>query len=471
MPTRSRTAVLLVATAALLGSLPSASGQASSAPVSAVWGTSTTAEVQSNSWLDATAYTPNLTGDICNQINQALAALNSGSNFNGSGTIDARGVPTPATCAKSPWDALASPPFSTVLLPAGTITISVPWILPNNTRVIGLGSSQTILKAASGYTASDMIEMGQGSSAWCPGISVNNCQDIDIEHLQLNGGGTVGGITNDFGEEQSRVNDVVMVNMGGTGLTLSESGTGLSTNSGAYTNISFTGTGTNAVCLNINSTFSDTRGVHGLTCKGSSGSAVGIYVDGSNNTLEDVHLSGFTKGILVGSRLPSQSNVLLNISGDSTITTLIDISNATSTSASIGCPQATSSTPIDNVCDLTIMGATAGANTTIKDELTNTTLTSTNDAAVALYILGERVFSSNSSGVLTSIGFSRFTTSTSFPSWISGGSAPTDTSCAPGSLYSCTGTSTSCTPVASPTALTLYGCTTSSGTANWVAIQ
>jgi hypothetical protein len=88
MPTRSRIAVLLVATGALLGSLPSASAQASStgAAVSAVWG-KTADEVQSNSWVDANSYTASPSGDICSQINQALQAL-SASNFNGSGSKD-----------------------------------------------------------------------------------------------------------------------------------------------------------------------------------------------------------------------------------------------------------------------------------------------------------------------------------------------------------------------------------------------
>ncbi|MBZ5574915.1 MAG: hypothetical protein LAO09_23930 [Acidobacteriia bacterium] len=105
------------------------------------------------------------------------------------------------------------------------------------------------------------------------------------------------------------------------------------------------------------------------------------------------------------------------------------------------------------VSDLTVIGAGNSAISgtyTIADDLTGIQLT---DNTVGMYALGK---SRNG-------GYSLFTTSPHAPSWASGTVQPTGT-CTQGSIYSCTGSATSCGSKA------LWGCpVTSSGA--WVPIS
>jgi len=167
------------------------------------------------------------------------------------------------------------------------------------------------------------------------------------------------------------------------------------------------------------------RGIHGLTCNTSgmtclSGSnPASICLDGASSTIEDVtFLGSSTDGILVGSVSVAQASVLMNISGSSGQTNVIELSsNQTNGQA--------------NASDVTIVGATGpgGIVNTIKDDLTGTNLT---DPTVGLYIVGEPMFTG---------AYSRFTTSTSLPTWLVGQNQPLGT-CAPGDLFSATSAGT-----------------------------
>src|SRR5580692_3467529 len=235
--------------------------------------------------------------DICDTIGLALMDYNY-QNSNGV-LIDARGVPTPQYCTSgtgkypNPWGTIAVPAKSynnTVLLPVGTIYLETTWALTTDTRLIGEGANLTTLQvcttAVCGQVFSsadhDMIDMG--TSSICPGTS--DCTGVVIEHLGLNGNGVanINGIVNSASQELSRVENVAMSNIAGTGLTLSTKG---AANSGPYANIEFFGTGT---CANISGTVI-TRGIHGLTCNLSGSSAgAAILLDGPNNTLEDISI-------------------------------------------------------------------------------------------------------------------------------------------------------------------------------------
>jgi len=170
------------------------------------------------------------------------------------------------------------------------------------------------------------------------------------------------------------------------------------------------------------------RGIHALTCTGS-GNPTGILLDGVAASIEDVFISGFGDGVLVGSRGPAPSNILLNIRGDTNLTNLIHISSQTTGG-------------VANVTDLTILGVTSSASTgkTIRDDLTGPVLAYSTDPSVALYMVGEPV------AVGGSTAYSRFSSSSTVPTWLVGGSAPAH-SCAAGSLYSITSGATH-----------LYGC-------------
>jgi hypothetical protein len=330
-----------------------------------------------------------------------------------------------------------------------------------------------------------MIDMGatNGNGNWCTvnGSGVYDCQSIVIAHLGLNGGAK--GIVNNYAEELSYVDDVVMTNMTGTGLSLGATYTGsvpplsptnTAANSGPYTKISYQGSGT---CLSILGSYSDTRGVRGLTCKGG-GSGTAITIDGANNTLQDINITGYSDGILIGSHGPAVGNVLTNISGSvaGTGSGLVHISNSTTYSGSglngspSTCPFYYPSTTNDNVCNLTVFSVgTGGDGTAIQDDLAGTTIT---DPSVAMYALGEQVpYEATSQGPWSLLGHSRLTTSapltTNSVTWDTGTSAPSQ-SCAVGSLYSCIGTTPQCTSSGGSNAYTLFLCV---GNSDWVGIK
>jgi hypothetical protein len=369
-------------------------------------------------------------GDICANINLALKQLSNTMQggalvYNLQGLVDARGVPTAnyLNCSMNPW-VLPAPtngwPAAIILLPAGTITTPATWTLPAYTRLTGEGSGLTILSAGSGLTG-EIISMGQSSSHYCPNVMNGpDCVGVVIEHLELNANGSpnVIGIANYYSQELSRVNDVSIVGIGngGVGLDLSAFGD----NSGPYTNIYVSGNSNtvNEGCARITgASNTDSRGIHGLTCNttgmvcNSGSNSASICLDASSTTIEDVTFTGSsTDGILVGSMLAAQGNVLLNISGSNGQTNVIELSNNQTGNG-----------------DITILGATGpgGSVNTIKDDLTSTNLT---DATVGLYIVGEPMFTG---------AYSRFTTSTSLPTWLIGQNQPAG-SCAVGDLYSAT---------------------------------
>jgi hypothetical protein len=425
--------------------------------------------------VDATTY---YTGDICAAISEIITGVYNENNSNGV-VVDARGInaaPSQTlTCVKSPFYGVSQVPMGfsiTVLLPASTIAIQQTWIMPISARLIGEGQGETIIQACNtndnctfmtggGYgSRSDMIDMGEASQNFCPETNTNpvvyDCTAIGVEHLTLDANNqSLNGIVNPYSQELTYVNDVAIINVGsgGTGLWLANHDIG---NSGPYSNIYYSGSG---ICAQIYSPTTgpsdqrplpDTRGIHGLTCLGSSNSGAAIYIDGSYNSLEDIYISGFTDGILLGSRWSAQGNLIFNVSGASSVTHLIHISNVTSQYSN--CPPGIQggNANAPDVCDLTIAGVSTAGTYSIEDDLTGPKIT---DPAVGLYALGEE--SLIGSGTSQVSAFSRFTTSPSVPAWFVGSQYPSGSGCGTGSLYSVT--------VGSPPH-TLYACVNGSWT-------
>jgi hypothetical protein len=365
--------------------------------------------------------------DLCDVIYKIL----NGTDFNYPATgavIDARGITTNLACqVGSPWSEPAgyiNKP-STILLPAGTITIPSTWIVPSGTLLIGEGTTtvsnssgieQTTIQAKNTFaTGTPILQFGASSgTAACPGPA---CKGIGIEHLNLNGNNlAVNGIENANSQEQTYVDHVTLYQILGTGLYIH----GNAQNSGPYSNITYDTNGAasnSATCVNLISVNGGTRGLRGLTCKANY-STVAVYLDSSNNLIRDVRIMGFDDGIRVGSQATAQSNVLMNILGDTDLGThplvinVIHISGGTNT-----------------ISDLSIMGvANQGTNAnTIADDRTSPGAALT-DAHVAMYVLGKS----------TAAGYSRFTTSPHAATWAFGASATASGTCAVGSLYSST---------------------------------
>jgi len=139
-------------------------------------------------------------------------------------------------------------------------------------------------------------------------------------------------------------------------------------------------------------------------------------LDSPNNTIEDVRITGFTAGITVGGNANVQSAALMNITGGTNVTNLIQISSAHA------------------VTDLAIMGVFKnGATNAIQDlETLPASKQLINDTTVGLYVIGEKMG--------TAAAYSRFTTSpnANAVTWSTGTSALTVGSACPstGSMYS-----------------------------------
>lgn len=405
-----------------------------SAGYNTVWGTcsnGSTNEQGSIAMVDASQLQGS---DICTQIQNAMKYISAANTYGI--VVDARGI-NPGTIqvcqGGNPWASWANnnPNLpSVVLLPSGTIQISSAWAMPQLARLVGEGSGVTILQATSAF--GDMIDMG--NPTLCPQSSFNDCPAIAIEHLGLNGGSfNVNGIVNKNGQELSYVQDVAFTSIGGTALSLNQ----YSNNSGPYSNLTMSSVGS---CVSINGSVG-TRGIHGLNCS-TSGTATAIDVEGSNNSLEDISLTGNAgaDGILVGYSATAHNNVLFNIRGGG-FSNLIHISNK-SASGQNQCPGQyvtyNNTTTAYNACDITIMGVTNGSGNTIYDQVGGVTLT---DSNLGMYILGEPVQYGKTNNNDTFLGNSHFTTSPNWPTWVVGASQPGSSCQYVGSLFSVTGTS------------------------------
>jgi hypothetical protein len=409
------------------------------------------------SYIDATPYN---TGDLCSTINTILIVSPGVESADGI-VIDARGI-SPAHCAASPWSTNSSWPWATILLPPGIIQISSTWQLPEFTRLIGEGPGVTTIQATSGFgngngipNPAPMVQMGGTGNCG----NGTDCQGIVIEHLTLDGNNSAEyGISNNFAQELSYVNDVALNNINGTGLYIESPGgqppPNDGNNSGPYTNIYCSN---DIICAQIEGT-TGTRGIHGLTANWTKSGVggVAVYVDAANNTIEDAYISNYDEGIRIGSQGPAPDNTLINISGGGSqgVEELIHIFATTSSSST--CPVTFAGTTPDNVCDLTIIAAAnPGTNTVIQDDLNSSTAAT---SYVGLYTLGEQFFSYNNAN----LGHTRFTTApggsadTNLANWSFGAGNPTGSGCSVGSLYSCTGAGgASCT-------YTLWGCASGS---------
>jgi Pectate lyase superfamily protein len=360
----------------------------------------------SGAFVDATAVTAG--SDFCATVNNALAALPSSSG----GVVDARGLATPATCAANLYVGITNP--SIVLLPPGTITISATWAIPNKSQLIGEGRDATTIKAASGFSPADMIDMG--NTTLCP----VQCFGVKIADLTVAVNGTgANGIVDVNAAEGSEVDGVTISGVVATGLIIQQN------HSGPYNNLYILGAGSAGsatACVKI--TGNSTRGIHSITCIGNGSPNAGVYLDGSNNTIEDGHFEGVQDGIAVGDSTAVSADVILNITAAGGGTGSGAVHNAVHI-----CGGATVSLPCQvgsSVTDLSLLGIGAvGSNTPnmVKDDETNTTIPAPGASIfgyVGAYMLGEPIGS----------GYSRFVTNTSgsstliTPTWGVGGSVP-----------------------------------------------
>jgi hypothetical protein len=271
----------------------------------------------SAAFLDASTFTaPNTATDICAKINDAL--IYASTNFPLGVVIDARGILSPPAslacpAGTTPWAYQGRNPTnpSTILLPAATIVILKGWVLPSNTRILGTeptpapssGGIPTLQAGGNNFdTSTAMIEMGSSSLCSSP------CTGISVEHLTLDANtAAADGIHNGWAQGLSYAAHIILRNIS-TATNITTVGLrvdGSATDSGPYSDINFVAGGGTPACVRLET---QTRGVHGITCIGNTntvapgpaGNLAGIYVDASNNSVEDVHIEEFYDGIEIG---------------------------------------------------------------------------------------------------------------------------------------------------------------------------
>lgn len=442
----------------------------------AVWGGSST-PVGSAAYIDASAFANPLT-DICATLYSIISST--GYPANGA-VIDARGINAVSsaadstgdmTCANSPWSngsTTTSNP-ATILLPAGymlggtytgngNIIVYQTWTLPNGSKIIGEGpntSGRATLQAASGFTGSSIIAMG--SSTLCPAYG---CTGVAVEDITIEGSNLyIDGIDNAYSQQGSYVKDVKFTDIGGTGLNVS------APNSGPYSDLYYTAPvescsgGTCPTCATLQA---QTLGVHGMTCIGT-GSVAGsnnraaIYINASNNRVEDLHVETFSDGIRIGDIASGTvgnvvvSNVMNSIDKHGPIISTVHICGHNPNGNFLTCPNNNHTTGSATVSDITILQATdlngnnfdggSASSAVVEDDVMGTSITPQNSdggATAALYVLGEQTGGNGQ--------YSRFSTnpspnannhSTVVPTWIVGsGSVTAGQTCGlPGALYS-----------------------------------
>jgi hypothetical protein len=177
------------------------SAGAQSAGQNGVYNSSGGSVVNSSAFIDASVFAAS-GRDFCGVLNYILSP---GHGYPAAGAvIDARGLlsstpPTSMTCAASPWAGITGPPPATILLPSGTIVIQGPgWILPPNTRLIGVGNddvatgsgtviSGTIIQACKGGQTGCSLPFAAGDTMIT--MCNSSCFGVSVENLSLDGQG------------------------------------------------------------------------------------------------------------------------------------------------------------------------------------------------------------------------------------------------------------------------------------------
>lgn len=386
----------------------------------------------SHVYIDASAFVGTSSTDFCTVLNTALSKIPSGSTA----LVDARGLYSGSfsnlttTCPSSNDSTTANPWYnistgSIVLLPAGIIQIPETWILPSGTKLIGQGGedpgtgsgvTRTTIQAQSGFATgtngAPMLKMGTGVG----------CTGTSIEDLVLDGNkvSNLNGIDNGYCTDQSYVKRVTIYQVLDNGLNVYDGNDPLGNNaamSGPYSDIIFdTGAGTvSTTTIGAYLNYA-THGIHGMTCTTGSTTVTEagtcIQVAASGNSVQDVRVEGLMTGVSV----TASNVVVVNVDGDTnprTSTSTIDV-------VVIGAVQNVVVMGISNNC---VSNCTDKNDATIKDNATSTNLTVATDPYVGLYVVGAKLAS------VSSTSFSRYSTSPSAATWISGNQSVSGTPC------------------------------------------
>lgn len=410
----------------------------------AVWSSTLTG---SSAFIDASTFYTGSGPDICQIINKILTSAPGYGTYPATGAVvDARGIlPStiygPQNCSVNPFSGVGVP--STILLPASNLDMFVSWIIPANTKIIGEGDYTILEPSTTGFTGTDMIDFGSGSG--CTTIT-----GVSVEHLKIkqeNGSTQVAnGIVNWCAQDLSYIDNVTFDPVVSVGLTITSG----AYNSGPYSNLKLNSLACTTSCPLAIDVETQTRGLHEITCTGNTvyATEAAIWVNASNNSIEDVHIENFWDGIEIGNTPTAVANVVVaSVTGTQSTHNTVHICGPNTNTTDGKCGNA--STTSVTVSDVTILQSQIlpmFTRASVRDDVTNTTIAASGASFAGMYVLGEGV-----GPVGSTIGYTRFATSpaastrtTAVPTWGAGTNTPASQACViPGALYSYTGTGSS----------------------------
>jgi hypothetical protein len=283
----------------------------------------------SPSIIDATVFSG---ADACAKIAAALAALPPDSSGNLSGTVDARGFVGTQHCGSNPFN-LTTGLFTgqaTVLLGAALYQATTTWIIPNRSRVLGIGAAvsttgNTVIQWTGSTGNVPVVQLGSGTSANF-GVFVGDLTiDCKANVPTLSG---MTGLLNAISQEESGANDITFLSCDKYAVDLEPSSVGGSENSGPYTNLNIKYPNSNSCSsstIAFNYSGSTKRGINGLTVVADSCSVrplVGVDVNASSSTaavnadvLQGIHCENVVDCIRIGNSQPTSNTVVAGVTG------------------------------------------------------------------------------------------------------------------------------------------------------------
>jgi len=251
--------------------------------------------------------------DPCIKIQNAILDLDQSS-----GVVDARAFSGTVTCSVNPFG--SSGKAVTLLIGPATFTASAQWIVPNKSRLIGIGRGDpgglnSVIRASGSFPSTT------GVLSMCAPANGTPCFGVQIEHLTVDCASRPGciGVYNAFAEEQSWVQHVLIQNNPGPGIFVDGAGQSPGfqpQNSGPYSDIEVSPgaagvTGTNCIHV-INAVV--LRELSSITCNGvgySSEPATAILYEGGTGAIRDVHIEHFLTGVQVGTPTNGAQDVIV----------------------------------------------------------------------------------------------------------------------------------------------------------------
>jgi hypothetical protein len=279
----------------------------------------------SNSIVDASVFGG---ADACARITNALTALNTLPGD--SGTIDARGITGLQSCSANPFAGFSGE--ATLLLGAATYQTTATWAVPNRSRVLGIGASDSSTTYQNttiqwvGSANQVVMSLGTaGSTSANFGVFVG---DLTIDCNSFSGSI---GLQNEMSQEESGANDITFRNCNGSALDLEPNSAGGAQNSGPYTNlnIKYSNAGactSSTVPVKYNGAVK--RGIIGLSVVAegctTTKPTVGVDINGGATTnnaansadvFQEVHCENVGDCIRIGDAVPISNVVVAGVDG------------------------------------------------------------------------------------------------------------------------------------------------------------